>query len=135
MGKGKTKGRKGHKGKPRSKGQKGRSHREEAWRHAQEINARRRAEGKDARSTASITQSQLRAQQQLRPSLAESSRARSRSPLGQRVSSCSPTADDAPGSYSYCEESEEESAGPGGPEPRVDPRRPTTDTKPSGEFP
>ena len=63
MGKGQTKGRKGHKGKARPAGNKGRAHTEEAWRHAQQVNARRKAEGKDARSTASISRSQRRAQQ------------------------------------------------------------------------
>ena len=78
MGKGQTKGRKGHKGKARPAGNKGRAHTEE--------DARRKAEGKDARSTASISRSQRRAQQhhlakaKAKPE-AESSRARSRSPL------------------------------------------------------
>ena len=86
MGKGQTKGRKGHKGKARPAGNKGRAHTEEAWRHAQQVNARWKAEGKDARSTASISRSQRRAQQhhlakaKAKPE-AESSRARSRSPL------------------------------------------------------
>ena len=94
LGKGQTKGRKGHKGKPRSVGKKGRAHTEEAWRHAQQVNARRKAEGKDARSTASISRSQRRAQQhhiakaKAKPE-AESSRARSRSPL-QRLPKAPP---------------------------------------------
>ena len=89
MGKGQTKGRKGHKGKARPAGNKGRAHTEEAWRHAQQVNARRKAEGKDARSTASISRSQRRAQQHhLAKAKAkpedESSRARSRSPLTKK---------------------------------------------------
>ena len=62
MGKGQAKGRKGRKGQPLAKG-KGRAHTAEAWRHAQEVNERRLAAGKEARSTASISRSQLRAQQ------------------------------------------------------------------------
>ena len=98
MGKGQTKGRKGHKGKARPAGNKGRAHTEEAWRHAQQVNARRKAEGKDARSTASISRSQRRAQQHhLAKAKAkpedESSRARSRSPLRRGASSRSPAAE------------------------------------------
>ena len=134
MGKGQTKGRKGHKGKARPAGNKGRAHTEEAWRHAQQVNARRKAEGKDARSTASISQSQRRAQQHhLAKAKAkpedESSRARSR---------CSPAAEVAQRSPSYSEESEEESTGPGGAgardDPLVDPLRPAAAAKATGEI-
>ena len=145
MGKGQTKGRKGHKGKARPAGNKGRAHTEEAWRHAQQVNARRKAEGKDARSTASISRSQRRAQQHhLAKAKAkakpddESSRARSRSPLRRGASSRSPAAEVAQRSPSYSEESEEESTGPGGAgardDPLVDPLRPAAAAKATGEI-
>ena len=143
MGKGQTKGRKGHKGKARPAGNKGRAHTEEAWRHAQQVNARRKAEGKDARSTASISRSQQRAQQHhLAKAKAkpedESSRARSRSPLRRGASSRSPAAEVAQRSPSYSEESEEESTGPGGAgardDPLVDPLRPAAAAKATGGF-
>ena len=116
MGKGQAKGRKGRKGKPLAKG-KGRAHTAEAWRHAQEVNERRLAAGKDARSTASISRSQRRAQQHhaakaKAKQLAESRSNRSRSPPRRRPS-CSPTSEPDP-VYSYVEESEEESVGRGG---------------------
>ena len=143
MGKGQTKGRKGHKGKARPAGNKGLAHTEEAWRHAQQVNARRKAEGKDARSTASISRSQRRAQQHhLAKAKAkpedESSRARSRSPLRRGASSRSPAAEVAQRSPSYTEESEEESTGPGGAgardDPLVDPLRPAAAAKATGEI-
>ena len=143
MGKGQTKGRKGHKGKARPAGNKGRAHTEEAWRHAQQVNARRKAEGKDARSTASISRSQRRAQQhhlakaKAKPE-AESSRARSRSPLRRGASSRSPAAEVAQRSPSYSEEPEEESTGPGGARARddflVDPLQPAAAAKATGEI-
>ena len=141
MGKGQTKGRKGHKGKARPAGNKGRAHTEEAWRHAQQVNARRKAEGKDARSTASISRSQRRAQQhhlakaKAKPE-AESSRARSRSPLRRGASSRSPAAEVAQRSPSYSEEPEEGSTGPGGAGARDDPPplQPAAAAKATGEI-
>ena len=61
MGKGRTKGGKAQKGKAQQN--KSKRHSEGAWRHAQEVNAKRRADGKDTRSTASISRSLRRAQQ------------------------------------------------------------------------
>ena len=104
---------------------------------------RRKAEGKDARSTASISRSQRRAQQHhLAKAKAkpedESSRARSRSPLRRGASSRSPAAEVAQRSPSYSEESEEESTGPGGAgardDPLVDPLRPAAAAKATGEI-
>ena len=134
MGKGQAKGRKGRKGKPLAMG-KGRAHTAEAWRHAQEVNERRLAAGKGARSTASISRSQLRAQQHhaakaKAKQLAESRSNRSRSPPRRRPS-CSPTSEADP-VYSYVEESEEESVGRGGAgsgDPLVDPRQPPASVK------
>ena len=124
MGKGQTKGRKGHKGKARPAGNKSRAHTEEAWRHAQQVNARRKAEGKDARSTASISRSQRRAQQhhlaKAKPD-DESSRARSRSPLRRGASSRSPAAEVAQRSPSYSEESRRKVPAQVGPEPEMIP--------------
>ena len=139
MGKGQAKGRKGRKGKPLAKG-KGRAHTAEAWRQAQEVNERRLAAGKDARSTASISRSQLRAQQHhaakaKAKQLAESRSNRSRSPPRRRPS-CSPTSEADP-VYSYVEESEEESVGrrgAGSGDPLVDPRQPPASVKAPGEF-
>ena len=79
---GETKGGKAQKG----KAQQGKSkrHSEEAWRHPQEVNAKRRADGKDTRSTASISRSLRRAQQhheaKAKP-VPEPAKTRSRSPV------------------------------------------------------
>ena len=82
MGKGRTKGGKAQKGKAQHG--KSKRHSEEAWRHAQEVNAKRRADGKDTRSTASISRSLRRAQQhheaKAKP-VPEPARTRSRSPV------------------------------------------------------
>ena len=71
MGKGRTKGGKAQKGKAQ-KG-KGRRHSDEDWRHAQEVNAKRKADGKDTRSTASISRSLRRAQQKAAKAVEDSS--------------------------------------------------------------
>ena len=141
MGKGQTKGRKGHKGKARPAGNKGRAHTEEAWRHAQQVNARRKAEGKHARSTASISRSQRRAQQhhfaktKAKPE-AESSRAKISVFTGLVAAA---QLQRLPKSPSYSEESEEKkSTGPGGAGARddflVDSLQPAAAAKATGKI-
>ena len=81
MGKGRTKGGKAQKGKAQQGNS--RRHSDEAWPHAQQVNAKRKADGKDTRSTASIRRSLRRAQQhheaKAKP-VPEPARTRSRSP-------------------------------------------------------
>ena len=84
---------------------KAKRHSDEAWRHAQEVNAKRRADGKDTRSTASISRSLRRAQQhheaKAKP-VPEPARTRSRSPA--RAAKAKVVED----SSSYYEETEAE---------------------------
>ena len=93
MGKGRTKGGKAQKGT------------DEAWQHAQEVNEKRKADGKDTRSTASISRSLRRAQQhheaKAKP-VPEPARTRSRSPA--RAAKAKVVED----SSSYYEETEAE---------------------------
>ena len=107
MGKGRTKGGKAQKG--RAQKGKGRRHSDAAWQHAQEVNAKRKADGKDTRSTASISRSLRRAQQhheaKAKP-VTEPERTRSRSPA--RVAKARAVED----SSSYYEETDAEPSQP-----------------------
>ena len=137
MGRGRGKGGKAQKGKAQSMS---RGHSDAARQHAQEINAKRRADGKDTRSTASISRSLRRAQEhhaakakaQVAP---EPARARSRSPARTAKAKA------APESSSYYEETDAEPPQPSAPaaagellpasgkatvkEPRAEPSQPS----------
>ena len=114
MGKGQTKGRKGHKHKARPAGNKEPTLRKLGDMLSKHHLAKAKAKPED-----------------------ESSRARSRSPLRRGASSRSPAAEVAQRS-SYSEESEEEITGPGGAgarhDPLVDPLRPAAAAKATGEI-